>query len=86
MRVIEEKHKHMSSIPQVDKKYLYRCPNCGSLIEINKSDIKYNAYMTDIWEYFSCPVCRECVDTPLIGRFLHRDIIYKFFYHKYRHV
>ncbi len=89
MRVIEEKHKHMSTNPQVDEKYLYRCPNtkylyrcpnCGSLIEITKNEIEYCEYITDIWEYFSCPVCKECVDTPFIGRFLHRNNVYKFFH------
>ena len=78
MKVIEEKHEHISSNPYVAKNYLYRCPNCGSLIE--KNDIEYEGYMTDIWEYFSCPVCKESVDVPYIGRFLHRYKVYKFFH------
>lgn len=41
-------------------KYEYTCQNCGSVMRLDKSDIKYRSggYNETWWE-FTCPVCNK---------------------------
>ena len=39
------------------KKIQKKCRHCGSLLEIDKDDIKYSSYSK--YPYFVCPLCKE---------------------------
>ena len=87
MRVIEEKRKDLERKEKKTgeyKKYVYTCPNCGSVLEVDRDDIRCEAYYTDIEHYISCPVCKEDFDVSWIGIWLHSKRFWDFF-HPGRH-
>lgn len=81
MRVIEEHRKDL--VPKKNPKYIYRCDRCGSVLEVEESDIKCEGWYDDIEEYFTCPVCKHqrlvfCI------RLFHRKWLRGLFNKKYR--
>ena len=73
MRVIEEKHEKY--VPK-NHLYVYRCHNCGSIIELEDKDIKMDLRYGDIHEWFVCPVCGH--HRVVFGRLFHRKEFWKF--------
>jgi hypothetical protein len=83
MKVIEE-HRN-DQIPPKNPKYIYKCYHCGSILEVEKSDIQLEPhyYEPDIIEYFVCPVCKR--RRELYGlKLFHRKGLRKIFNKKYR--
>ena len=79
MRVIEEHRKDLD--PKKNPKYIYRCSHCGSVLEVEESDIKFD--YDDIEECFTCPVCGHRRIIFLIKLF-HLKSLRKIFNKKYR--
>lgn len=81
MRVIEEKRKDLKS--KKSKKYIYRCDECGSILEVDSDDIRVECWYDDVEEYFTCPVCGHRRIISLIKLF-HLKSLRKIFNKKYR--
>lgn len=81
MRVIEEHRKDLD--PKKNPKYIYRCSHCGSVLEVEESDIKYEGYYDDIEECFTCPVCKHS-EVVFCIRLFHRKWLRGLFNKKYR--
>lgn len=80
MRVIEEHRKDL--VPKKNPKYIYRCDKCGSVLEVEKRDIKIECWYTDVEEYCLCPVCGHRIMTFL--KLFHLKSLRKLFNKKYR--
>lgn len=55
MRIIEKHRKDLE--PRKIIKYIYKCHNCGSILEVDNDDIKLQSEWGDVEEHFICPVC-----------------------------
>ena len=81
MRVIEEHRNDLK--PPKSRIYIYKCDRCGSILDVEKKDIRYRACWNDVEEYFTCPVCHhDRIVFPI--KFHHLKSLRKLFNKKYR--
>lgn len=81
MRIIEEKRRDQK--PRKSRKYIYTCDHCGSVLEVDSEDIKWEAFLEDVEEFFICPVCdHKRIIFPI--RLFHLKSLRKIFNKKYR--
>lgn len=83
MKTIEEHRNDLISKPPKSRAYIYKCDKCGSILEVDKSDIHYSQEYGDVSEYFTCPVCGNNQYVFMI-KFFHLKSLRKLFNKKYR--
>ena len=62
MKVLEEHHNHEL---KKNNTYINRCPRCGSILEFEDKDIKFDEYCGDINKTIICPIC-DCWFGPFL--------------------